>query len=142
MTAKLKVSECLCFNLRKTSRLLTQYFDETLRPVGIRSTQFNLMAAISEMGESAFVPLAAFMGMDRTTLGRNLDLLAKDGLVQLSTGAQDRRQQIVRLTPKGSETLAAAMPLWEAAQLEAMQRVQNERLQPFLKQLANLAEIR
>jgi DNA-binding MarR family transcriptional regulator len=141
MAAKLNVRECLCFNLRKTSRLLTQYYDDSLRPAGLRITQFNLMAAIYEMRESAFVPLAAFLGMDRTTLARNLDLLAKAGLVQIASSSSDRRQQIVKLTPLGADRLAAAMPLWEKAQREAMRRVQDGSLQPLLSQLATLSEL-
>ena len=122
---------------------MTQYYDDSLRPAGLRITQFNLMALLAlRDARKRLVPLAAFLGMDQaTTLARNLDLLAKAGLGCRSHRFSDRRQQIVKLTPLGADRLAAAMPLWEKAQREAMRRVQDGSLQPRLSQLATLSEL-
>lgn len=139
MTKKLSVFNCLCHNLRKTSRLLTQYYDEALRPSGLRITQFTLMSTVEEMREVAFVPLADFLGMDRTTLARNVEILVRDGLVSVEIGSADRRQQVVRLTEFGESRLAAAMPLWKAAQRAAMKKAGE--WEPLIEQLAELGNV-
>ncbi len=136
---KLNVLDCLGHNLRKTSRLLTQYFDEALRPAGLRSHQFTLMAAVQEMREVAFIPLAEFLGLDRTTLARNVEVLVRDGLVYVEAGVHDRRLQVVRLTELGARRLEAAMPLWEKAQRVAMRKVGES--DPFLESLAKLGKL-
>jgi DNA-binding MarR family transcriptional regulator len=142
MKKKLNVLDCLCHNFRKTSRLLTQSYDRALRPAGVRITQFTLMATVAEMEESAFVPLAAFLGMDRTTLGRNLELMERDGLVQVRPGANDRREQLVRLTDQGRRKLAEALPLWERAQRRALKRLGGDELPRLRSQMAKLTQIR
>jgi len=136
---KLNVLDCLCHNLRKTSRLLTQYYDEALRPSGLRITQFTLMATVAEMGEVAFIPLAEFLGMDRTTLARNVEILVRDGLAGVVAGTSDRRQQMVSLTEFGESRLAEAMPLWQAAQRAALRKAGE--LEPLLEQLADLGKV-
>jgi len=136
---KLSVFDCLCHNLRKTSRQLTQYYDDALRPAGLRITQFTLMAAVEEMREVAFIPLADFLGMDRTTLARNVELLERDRLVHVTTGVIDRRQQVVRLTDLGRSQLETAMPLWEAAQLNAIQQVGD--WESLLERLTDLGKV-
>ena len=141
MTKRLNVADCLCHNIRKTARLLTQFYDEALRPSGLRMPQFTLMAAVAEMGAVAFVPLAAYLGLDRTTLGRNVELLVRDGLVQVDPGEQDKRQQVVRLTELGAIRLAEAMPLWEAAQRKALKKVAKGQLAPLLGQLGALGKL-
>jgi DNA-binding MarR family transcriptional regulator len=141
VTKKLKVTDCLCHNLRKTSRLLTQYYDEMLRPSGIRITQFTLMAAVQQMKESAFVPLSEYLGMDRTTLARNVELLQREGLVETAAGATDRRQQIVWLTAKGESVLQAAMPLWETAQRRALKQLNSGQASELLGELGKLNRV-
>jgi DNA-binding MarR family transcriptional regulator len=136
---KLSVFDCLCHNLRKTSRQLTQYYDEALRPAGLRITQFTLMAAVEEMREVAFIPLADFLGLDRTTLARNVEILVRDGLVYVEVGVHDRRLQVVRLTELGTSRLQAARPLWEGAQRTALHRIGE--LEPLLAQLAELEKV-
>ena len=120
----LNVLDCLCHNVRKTSRLLTQIYDDALKPSGVRITQFTVLAAVSQMGEATFLPLAKVLGMDRTTLSRNVDLLERDGLVDINSGIIDKRQHVVTLTPKGRKVFSSALPLWEVAQRKAIERLQ------------------
>jgi len=141
VSKKLSVVDCLCHNTRRASRLLTQYYDEVLRPSGVGISQFTTMVTISEMGQTTYAPLADFLGVDRTTLSRNLELMARDGLVWMEAGLIDRRQQVVRLTEKGVERLAAAMPLWEKAQREALKRLKKGELPGLLKQLSELSKV-
>ena len=88
-------------NLRRGARLLTQAYDDALRPSGLKITQFTLLAAIERFGHTTLQSLADFMGMDRTTLTRNLALLERDGLVELDRGTEDRREQWIALSPLG-----------------------------------------
>ncbi len=106
---------CVCFHSRRASRLLTQLYDEALRPSGLRATQFTLLLAIRKNAPVAVRELADLLAMDRTTLSRNLKPLDQEGLVTSRPG-EDRRVREVRLSPLGHETLKEAFPLWKAAQ--------------------------
>ena len=107
---------CAAFNLRRATRLVTQHFDRHLRPLGIKITQFSLLAALSPPDERLTIGvLARGMGMDRTTLSRNLAVLVERGLARLDDG-QDRREHLASLTPAGREVFARAVPIWEQAQ--------------------------
>ncbi len=88
MATRLHVRDCLCLHTRRTARLLTQFYDEALRPSGLRITQFLLMAAIHEAEPITHQPLADILGMDRTTLTRNLALLGRDGLTVIVKGTR------------------------------------------------------
>jgi DNA-binding MarR family transcriptional regulator len=136
-----KVLDCLCHNVRKASRLLTQLYDDALQPSGVRITQFVILAAVNQMGEPTFLPLAKVLGMDRTTLSRNVELLQRDGMVSIRTGINDKRQQVVTLTEKGTQALSNAMPLWESAQREAIKRLLPGTPSKLLQELADLSEI-
>ena len=106
---------CACFNLRRASRVVTQVFDDALRPTGLKTTQFSLLVAAFIQRKQVLSKLAKLMGMDRTTLSRNLKLLEKKGLVKLGRG-EDRREVLVSLTEKGEQAVAEATPLWQKAQ--------------------------
>ena len=105
---------CVCFHLRKSARTITQFYDHTLAPSGLRATQFTLLRVISRTGGLPFSALADVLGMERTTLTRNLRPLERDKLVRTVPGA-DRRVRLVSLTPKGERKLAEAEPLWAQA---------------------------
>lgn len=108
-------TECACLNVRRTARAVTQLYDRTLAPLGLRATQVTLMVALERAGPVPFTRLAEALGMDRTTLTRNLAPLQRDRLVSLRPGP-DRRVRLAALTDKGRASLAAAVPLWEEAQ--------------------------
>lgn len=106
---------CAAFNLRRASRLVTQAFDRELRPTGLKVTQFSLLVSALVTQNLILHKLARVLGMDRTTLSRNLRLLEKKGLVRLQPG-EDKRQVLARVTDEGREVLEQAIPLWEKAQ--------------------------
>src|SRR5260370_18238858 len=105
------LNKCTCFAVRRTARALTQMYDTALAPAGIRSTQYMVLAAIGERTDVSVNELADTMVMDRTTMGRNLRLLERDGLVTLSTPEEDQRRRDLALTRKGKALLEAAYPL-------------------------------
>ena len=106
---------CVCATLRKATRSVTQYFDNTLRPSGLRATQFNILAEIRGAGEATVTELTKILVMDQTTLTRSLVLLERDGLLR-AVPKPDGRVKSVQLTTKGELVLQAAFPLWALAQ--------------------------
>ncbi len=113
---------CACYNLRRATRLVTQVFDDAIRPSGIRVTQFTLLSAICGLEPVTVGRLATATGMDRTTLTRNLQLLERKGLARAHPG-EDQRERRVSLTDRGHEALARALPYWQAAQAKLAKRL-------------------
>ncbi len=117
------LDDCVCFNLRKTARAVTQAYDEQLRPSGLRTTQFSLLAVLASHGPLTVAALADRMVVDRTTLTRNLKLVEAQGLVSVAAGRADRRTRIVELGAPGRAALARAMPYWQKAQAQMVARL-------------------
>jgi DNA-binding MarR family transcriptional regulator len=131
---------CACFNLRKAARAITQLYDETLRPTGLRATQFTLLMATRVLGPVTVKKLAKGTVMDRTTLTRNLRLLERKRLIKIVPGA-DRREREVSLTLLGHETLLQALPLWEEAQAHVVKGLGEERMNSLLKNLSEVVSL-
>jgi len=108
-------SKCACARVRRAARTLTDLYDEALGPVDLKITQFSVLRTIDRMGPVSISGLAAEMGLDRSTLGRNLAVLERRGLIGLSEGA-DQRERTAALTARARRLLAKAVPLWEQAQ--------------------------
>ena len=106
---------CVCQNLRKTSRAITQFYDKLLAPSGITITQLALLRTISIGNSSTITEISRKMYMDRTTLTRSLELLKKQDLIQIESSS-DRRKRIVTITSRGKAQITKALPLWEKAQ--------------------------
>ena len=106
---------CACFTLRRAARAVTQLYDRALAPAGLTANQFTLLVAVARTGEIPFSRLAGVLGMDRTTLTRNLGPLERDRLAATRPGP-DRRVRLVGLTAKGRKALESAIPLWRQAQ--------------------------
>lgn len=125
---------CTCFNLRKASRVVTQFFDQELKPSGLLATQFTILVAISLLNSGSINGLAQSLAMDRTTLTRNLKPLEREGLIQIEPG-QDQRTRVVSLTDAGQASLAKALPLWEQAQACVVEKLGQERWSTLLSHL-------
>ena len=142
MVADDDVRQCICLNLRRTARQVTQFYDLRLRGSGLRTTQFQLLAAISKVGPTAQQPLADLMGMERTTLTRNLALLEKQSFVQIKRSPSDRREHEVELTAAGKHILKQTLPLWKEAQTAMKQRMSADpAIPPFAEMLGVMAQI-
>jgi DNA-binding MarR family transcriptional regulator len=113
-------ADCACKNLRRTARAVTQLYDDTLRPSGLRITQFTLLVAVAISEPVPITRLAEALTLDRTTLARDLKPLTDRGLLEITAG-QDRRTRMVRLTRQGREAIARAYPLWRQAQARIVQ---------------------
>jgi DNA-binding MarR family transcriptional regulator len=108
-------TECTASRLRHASRAISRIHDRILAPSGLRGTQFNVLVALSIAGVVPLLRVAEELGVDRTTLTRNLGPLERDGLVASSPG-KDQRIRLLRLTEKGTRALQQALPLWQEAQ--------------------------
>ncbi len=135
-----KCMDCACFNLRKTTRAITQLYDEALRPTGLRVTQFSLLIATMMLGSVTVTRLAEIGVMDRTTLTRNLKPLEKKGLIKVVPG-DDQRTRIVTLTAHGKEVLSKALPLWEKAQSRVIKRLGQERWNSLMTNLSEMVSL-
>ncbi|HLQ27046.1 MAG TPA: MarR family transcriptional regulator [Acidiferrobacterales bacterium] len=114
-----KPSPCACTNLRRAARAITEFYDRNLEPAGLKVTQFSLLRSVLRAGPTSISALAEEVHLDRTTLGRNLAVLEREGLVALSPG-RDQRERTVTLTHSGKRALDSAIPLWEQAQYKVM----------------------
>jgi DNA-binding MarR family transcriptional regulator len=103
---------CLCLHVQRAARALARRFDDALRPVGLTSGQFSLLNALNRPEPPAIGPVAQLLAMDRTTLTAALKPLERDGLVAISVDPRDRRNRLLRLTERGREALASAVPIW------------------------------
>ena len=117
-----RLSPCVCNTLRMVTRVVTQLYDDMLRPSGLRVTQFSILAAIGGTSEMNLKQLENALSIDQTTLTRSLALLGADGLVERAEHS-DGRIKAMRLTVKGRRTLEAARPLWAQAQRKVLRKL-------------------
>jgi DNA-binding MarR family transcriptional regulator len=109
---------CNCLALRQATRHVTQFYDQFISPLGLRATQYSILARLARRGAMTINALAAELVMDRTTLGRNIRPLQRDGLIAVGPGKSDRRSKEVRLTRAGVERFQTAQRGWTKAQSE------------------------
>ena len=108
--------DCNCLAVRQAARHITQFYDHCLAPSGLRTTQFSILAKLRRLGPMTINALAAEMVMDRTTLGRNILPLERDGLIAIEQGSRDRRSKVLRVTAAGEARFRAGMKGWVQAQ--------------------------
>jgi len=108
--------ECNCFAVRSAARHVTQLYDQLLAPVGLTVTQFSILAKLRRRGVLTINTLAEEMAMDRTTLGRTIQPLEREGLIRIEPAPTDRRAREIHLTKAGETRLKAALEAWAAAQ--------------------------
>jgi DNA-binding MarR family transcriptional regulator len=112
----LKPEDCNCFMARSAARHVTHLYDQFLAPVGLHVTQFSILAKLKRLGPVTINALAKEMVMDRTTLGRNVLPLERDGLINIEASATDGRAKQLPPTKAGKKRLLAGREAWERAQ--------------------------
>jgi DNA-binding MarR family transcriptional regulator len=132
-------NDCLAFGVRRASRLVTSHYDRYLAGAGLRSTQFTILNALRALEEVTVSELAGQLQTDRTTLTRNLRLLAGRTWVAVAPG-HDRRERRVRLTDSGRLKLEEANDAWQTAQDVLMARLGRARHARLLEDLSLLEE--
>lgn len=108
------------------ARTVTRAYDNALRPTGLRATQISVLAAVAASDAVSITELAEKMGMDRTTLKRNLTPLEQLGLLAVGNEGW-RRSRTVAITAMGRTRLQDAIPLWESAQRRLKQQLGSQR---------------
>jgi DNA-binding MarR family transcriptional regulator len=123
-----KLGPCDCSQVRRFARKLSSLYDALLSPENLTITQYSLLADIERTGQLSHAGLAEKVGMDRTTLTRNLRPLTRAKWVTAETG-EDRRQRLLQLTAAGRRKLFSSLPLWEEAQRQFLSQIGTESLQ-------------
>jgi DNA-binding MarR family transcriptional regulator len=130
---------CACFNLRRAARLVTQRFDKAFRDAGITANQFSILMASYNQEGVLLTRLASFLGMERTTLSRNLSLLECRELISIITGS-DKRERRIAITKEGITLLERTLPFWQEAQKEVVESLGQEQWEGLLTGLHSVAK--
>jgi len=109
-------SDCNCLAIRQAARHVTQFYDQLFAPIGLRATQYAILSRLRREGPMTINTLAAKLVMDRTTLGRNILPLQRDGLIEVVSSPEDRRRREMRLTAAGTEKQRQGAECWQVAQ--------------------------
>ncbi len=118
--------------------MASRLFDDALASSGINANQFNILVAISSLREASAARIADKLGMDRTTLSRNLKPLRRAGLIDTGGGAGRRPDAVVLMEP-GRRTLEDATSYWQQAQSRLSKHLGSAGSGQLLNQLSNLA---
>jgi DNA-binding MarR family transcriptional regulator len=131
---------CACDQLRRAARGMTQVYEAAVAPGGLKVTQMPILVGLGVGGDQPLTGLAAVLGVDRTTLTRNLRVLEERGLVGTAEREDDARVRMVSLTPAGSEALTDALARWKAVQARVEERFGTDRLRALYAELDALAD--
>ena len=133
-------TSCLCIELRGAAQQLTRVYDAALEGTGINVTQLSLLSSIHGLDSPTLRALATHTGLDRSTLGRNVRVLERMGLVRIEPGA-DARTRTLSLTAKGRHALGGAAPRWFAIQRELVEALGGrEGFDALLERVAQAAD--
>lgn len=133
-------TQCLCTKLRRASRGVSKLYDDALAGVGLTVAQYSLLKNLQRLQQPSITCLAQAVGLERSTLGRNLRLLESKGLVLLE-GGEDQRNRLVFLTAEGGKCLERGLQAWQQAQEQLSSRIgpeQKAALMAMLDQLETL----
>ena len=134
----LAMENCVCFNLRSVSRVVTQFFDAEIRRHGIRPTQRTILMALSAEKSWTMAALSDWLGMDRTTLLRNLRPLQRDGMVHTVGGGRGARVEL-SITAEGRKKIKESLSAWRSAQSAALKTLGEQRWSVILSDLETAA---
>ncbi len=113
---------CLCHASRRGARGISRIYDGALAPLGLKSGQFALLAAIAANAPATVNKLSEIMLMESSTLSRNLAPLRRAGYVSWS-GAAGRRAGSLELTPTGEQLFSSAVAAWQGAQSDLSEKL-------------------
>jgi len=131
--------ECVMFQLRCATRIVTRRYEDALKPVGLKSGQFSLLAALLDGAPAPLGRVADALCMDRTTLSRNLRPLEERGLVASMPHPQDGRIRALQITTAGQAVIEEAIPLWQEAQKESFAHLPEAKWKAVKSELKKLA---
>lgn len=133
-------SGCYCINLRRAVGAVSAFYDRELAPIELTVNQFSLLRNLSRVEPCSVSTLAAYVGLERTTLVRTLKPMLERGLIA-DMAASGQRNRVLQLTEQGRMVMQQGVPLWEQAQAETMQCIGEENMQTFLEILDRLEQL-
>lgn len=107
--------ECVAVRLRMLNRVITNIYDDALRPLDLKVSQMNILVAAAKMGTARPVEFCKLLHLDVSTLSRNVERMKARGWLEVVPD-EDGRAQPFRLTPQGRKLLEKAVPAWSEAQ--------------------------
>jgi DNA-binding MarR family transcriptional regulator len=131
------LENCACHRVRIAARAVTRTYDDALRPVGLRATQLSVLVAAAADDAISITSLAKNIGMDRSTLTRNLRPLESEGLIVVGLEGW-RRSRGLQITKKGRSRLQEALPLWKKAQQRLLRKLGDRRWERIRSDLDHL----
>ena len=134
-------TKCACVRARRASRAVSAVYDRALKSVGLKITQFSELRTVQRLQPVSISALAQEMALDRSTLGRNLQVLRRRGLIRLGDAA-DLRERSIELTPRGAALLEKAIPRWERAQRKVEDLLGPEGVSDLFRLLEKLEGLR
>ncbi len=112
--------DCISVRLRLLNRVVTNLYDDALRPVGLKVSQLNILVVTAKVGLARPAEVCDLLKLDTSTLSRNVERMRGRGWLEIVPG-EDARAQPFRLTVQGTRLLQRAFPAWERAQKKACQ---------------------
>ena len=109
---------CIAVRLRMLNRVVTNLYDDALRPLGLKVSQLNVLVVVAKLGLARPAQVCDILQLDTSTLSRNVDRMRAKGWLEVVPG-EDARTQPFRLTPQGKRLIEKAVPAWEKAQRQA-----------------------
>src|SRR5712671_1266186 len=109
---------CIAVRLRLLNRVITNYYDDALRPLGLKVSQLNILIVTARLGLARPAQVCGFLQLDTSTLSRNVERMRAHGWLEVVPD-EDARTQPFRLTPQGWRLIEKAVPAWEKAQRQA-----------------------
>ena len=138
--SKLPTLPCLCSSFRRTSRALTQLYEQSLRAVGLSSTQFTVLQVLELAGETPQGKLGEMLAMDSTTLTRTLRIMTRHGWISERRG-KDRRERWLRLAGRGEEQLNRSVPVWQKVQASLRQQLGAKEWEGLMRSTNQLTKV-
>ena len=139
VTEEEAATSCACQRVRMAARAVTRAYDRALRPCGLRSTQFTILVAASVAGGIPLHRLAEALGLERTTLTRNLAAIEREGLIEVAS--VDGRTRNVLVSSLGSARLNQALPYWDQAQQTLRNKLGEKAWSTLDETLTKLAKV-
>ena len=136
----MSVDACTCGELRRAARAVTLLYDTAFESSGLLSTHLGVLYTIYNSASITISQLAGELDMDRTTLTRNLSVLERQGLINISSG-KDHRTRIITITSKGTNSMANAIPLWNEIQRKVKQQMGEKAWHELIQSLSHFVKI-
>jgi DNA-binding MarR family transcriptional regulator len=136
--ARAAVRSCIGANIRQAERIITRFLETRLQETGLSVAEFTLMAQIAAAPDDTIGALAKRLGLDQSTLSRNLRALEQKSLVEIVIAEADLRRRAVWLTESGARRLEAALPVWRKANARLAETLSSDLVRRFAAEAETL----